>query len=344
MNIANTKRVLLLASLGPGSGNAATASRIAFGLSQSSGITVDCMSVDKLDIDLDSLAALIHQYDIVLALHVYRAGHLLTSIYQNNSDPPPLVFIFAGTELHSCEPEWLPTIKQILPKARGLVCFSTEWKKYVESTYKDLLACPITVIPQGVLLSPFICKQSPSLTAFPSSRKTIIWAGQIRSVKDPLFAVRIMSHLTDHEFLLIIAGYETDRSLFNAIQSSCSHSNVTLLGGQSIDHVHALMRTAFAYLNTSINEGMCLAIVEAMALRLPVVARRNIGNISIVTHGKTGLLYETPEQAAQCLLQLENDTKLRETLIQQAADQAKTMHNPILETKRYRNLILSLLE
>lgn len=334
----SAKHVLVLASLGPGSGNNATASRIAFGLRQLPQVTVDLLSIDAPNIGLDSLQELIYQYDIVLALHVYRAGRLLTSIYENNSDLPALVFIFAGTDLHSCEPEWLPTIKQMLPKARGLVCFSTEWKKYVEHTYKDLLTCPITVIPQGVPL--------PSSTTSASfSRKTIIWAGQIRSVKDPLFAVRIMSYLTNHEFLLIIVGYETDNSLFNALQSLSSRSiNVKIIGGQSTDEVHALMRSAFAYLNTSINEGMCLAILEAMSLHLPVVARRNTGNTSIVTHGKTGLLYETPEQATQCLLQLESDINLRTTLIQQAADQVETVHNPISENKAYQNLIISLLE
>ena len=338
MNTVKTKRVLLLASLGSGSGNAATASRIADGLRQSPQISVDCESVDTLHTEFDSSLTWIHQYDIVVALHVYRAGHLLTSIYQNNSGIPPLILIFAGTDLHSCEPEWLPTIKQILPKARGLVCFSSEWKQYVENTYKDLLACPITVIPQGILLS-------PSTTLRTSSAKTIIWAGQIRSVKDPLFAVRIMSYLTNHEFLLIIVGYDTDRSLFDTLQSLCSqYSNIRLIGGRSTDYVHALMRAAFAYLNTSINEGMCLAILEAMTLRLPVVARRNTGNISIVTHGKTGLLYETPEQAAQCLLQLSNNTELRETLIEQAAHQVETVHNPTLEIKAYQDLIFSLVE
>ncbi|CAF1598875.1 unnamed protein product [Didymodactylos carnosus] len=81
-----------------------------------------------------------------------------------------------------------------------------------------------------------------------------------------------------------------------------------------------------------------------MALGLPVIARRNIGNISIVSDGQTGLLYETPEQAAECLLQLAKETKLRETLIKQAADQVKKMHNPKSESTAYQNLILSLIE
>ena len=344
MNTANAKRVLLLAPLSPGSGNAATAFRIADGLRQSSQITVDCMSVDTPRIESDSLSTSIRQYDAVLALHAYRAGHLLTSIYQDDSSLPPLILIFAGTDLHSCESEWLPTIQQIVPKARGLVCFSPEWKEYAESIYKDSLICLITVIPQSVLLSLTIPEPLPSSAPFPSSRKTIIWAGGIRAVKDPLFAIHIMSHLTDDEFQLIMIGDESDRSLISALQFSCSHSNVTLVGSQPTNYVHALMRTGFAYLNTSINEGMCLAILEAMALGLPVIVRRNLGNISIVKDGQTGLLYETSEQAAECLLQLAKNIKLRETLIKQGTDQVQKMHNPASESTAYRNLILSLTE
>jgi glycosyltransferase involved in cell wall biosynthesis len=109
------------------------------------------------------------------------------------------------------------------------------------------------------------------------------------SGKRSTFAIRIMSHLVDSEFQLIIIGDGADGSLADAIRSSCSHSKVTLIGNQPTDHVHAVMRTGFAYLNTSINEGMCLAILEAMALGLPVIARRNIGNVSIVKDGRTGL-------------------------------------------------------
>jgi glycosyltransferase involved in cell wall biosynthesis len=344
IHTTDTKRVLLLSPLSPGSGNAATASRLADGLRQSSQITVNCVSVDTPLIDFDSLLSSIRQHDAILALHAYRAGHLLTSIYQNHSDLPPLIIIFAGTDLHSCEPEWLPTIKQIVQIACGLVCFSLEWKEHVEICYKDVLACPITVIPQSVLLLPPIAERLPLSKPLPSARKTIIWAGGLRAVKDPIFAIHVMSHLTDHEFQLIIVGGEANCSLLDAIQSSCSQRNVTLIGSQPTDHVHTLMRTGFAYLNTSVNEGMCLAILEAMALGLPVVARRNTGNISIVRDGETGLLYDTPEQAAECLLQLEKESPLRETLIKQAADQVNKVHNPILEITAYQNLILGLTE
>ena len=344
MSTVNLKHVLLLAPLNPSSGNAATAFRLADGLRQSSQFTVNCMSTDIPHVEFASLLATIRHYDVILALHAYRAGSLLTSIYRRDCDLPPLILIFAGTDLHSCEPEWLPIIEQIVPKARGLVCFSSEWKNYAESIYQHVLACPITVIPQSVVLSPPIDERWSSSTSIPTSRKLIIWAGGIRTVKDPLFAVRIMSHLTDQEFQLIIVGDGSDRSLVDAIKSACLNLNVSLFGERSTDQVHALMRTAFAYLNTSINEGMCLAILEAMTIGLPIVARRNVGNISIVRDGETGLLYDTPEQAAECLLKLEKETQTREMLIKQAADYVTTVHNPTSECTAYRNLILSLVK
>lgn len=337
-----TKPILLLSSLRPGSGNAATASRITHELQSSTKFTVDCVSVDTPHTESDSFVTSIHRYSAVLALHVYRAGNLLTSIYndEQNDDLPPLILIFAGTELHSSEPKWISTMKYIIPRASGLVCFSHEWKKYVEITYKNYLSCKITVIPQSVLLSSFSFEQLPLST----NKKNIIWVGEIRPVKDPLFAIQILSHLNNDEYHLFLVGYENDHALNEYIRSTYSHLNVTFLGGQSQSFVHTLMRTSFAYINTSINEGMCLALLEAMTLGLPVLARRNTGNTSIIKHEQTGLIFDTPEEAVQCIKELDSNTKLRRLLIRQAENYVKKYHNIVNETKAYRNLLLDLIK
>jgi hypothetical protein len=69
MNAINPQRILLLAPLSPGSGNAATAFRLADGLPQSSPINVDCISVDTPDVNSILLSRLIRHYDVVIALH-----------------------------------------------------------------------------------------------------------------------------------------------------------------------------------------------------------------------------------------------------------------------------------
>jgi glycosyltransferase involved in cell wall biosynthesis len=338
---SNTKHILLLSSLRSGSGNAATAARIAHLLRTTSKFTVDCRSVDTPQTESDSLLTSIHRYDAVLALHVYRAGNLLTSIYKDEqNDLPPLVLIFAGTDLHSCEPKWISTLELIIPRAKGVVCFNPEWKKNVETTYKNNLTCKITVIPQSVLLSSFIFEQIP----LSINKKILIWIGEIRPVKDPLFAMKFLSNLNNDEYHLLLVGYQNDQSLYEHIRSTYSQLNFTFLGGQSQSFVHTLMRTSFAYINTSLNEGMCLAMLEAMVIGLPILARRNTGNASIIKHEKTGLMFDTPDEAVQCLTELDKNTKLRHLLIQQAANYVKKNHNISVETKTYRKLLVDLIE
>lgn len=332
-----TKRILLLSSFRSGSGNSATAERIAHGLEFSHKYLVDCLSIDSPQTELTS----IRQYSAVLALHVYRTGVTLSSIYKDDEkDLPPLILIFAGTDLHSCEPKWIPTMEYIIPRAKGLVCFNPEWKKHVETTYKNILPCKITVIPQAVILSSFIFEQIPLLT----EKKMILWVGEIRAVKDPIFAMRFLSHLNNNDYHLFLIGQETDPGLSQYIRSTYSRLNFTFLGVQSQSFVQTLMQTSFAYINTSINEGMCLTILESMTLGIPVLARRNIGNTNIIKHGKTGLLFDTPDEAVQCLIELDNSTKLRHTLIRQGEDYVRKYHHISNESKSYRNLLGDLIK
>jgi glycosyltransferase involved in cell wall biosynthesis len=69
------------------------------------------------------------------------------------------------------------------------------------------------------------------------------------------------------------------------------------------------LREAFCYLSTSRWEGMPLAVIEAMALGVPVVATSVVGNRDVVDHGRTGFLYglDRPEEAAGHLLALVDD-------------------------------------
>jgi glycosyltransferase involved in cell wall biosynthesis len=64
--------------------------------------------------------------------------------------------------------------------------------------------------------------------------------------------------------------------------------NVQFLGERS--DVPDLMRDSDIYLNTSRYEGMPIALLEAMAMALPIVATDVAGNRELVQHGRTGLL------------------------------------------------------
>ncbi len=81
----------------------------------------------------------------------------------------------------------------------------------------------------------------------------------------------------------------------------------------TVENVAPLLAKADLFVLTSLNEGLPLSILEAMAAGLAVVATRVGGTPELVTHGETGLLVE-PEDAvstAEAIRELLTDVDLR---------------------------------
>ncbi len=74
--------------------------------------------------------------------------------------------------------------------------------------------------------------------------------------------------------------------------------SVTLVGARSQDEVAAMLRTARAYVQHSVSalngdsEGTPVALLEAMAAALPIVATSHMGIAEVVEHDVSGLLCE----------------------------------------------------
>lgn len=80
-------------------------------------------------------------------------------------------------------------------------------------------------------------------------------------------------------------------------------------------------------------EGLPVVLMEAMASSRPIVATLARGIVSVVSHGKNGLLVPQadPDALASACLQLENDDRLRERLVMSGLELAKSTFN--IETK-----------
>jgi len=59
-----------------------------------------------------------------------------------------------------------------------------------------------------------------------------------------------------------------------------------------VDNVDDYLRVADIFVLPSTTEGMSIALLEAMAVGLPVVASRVSGTVDVIKHGKNGLLFE----------------------------------------------------
>jgi glycosyltransferase involved in cell wall biosynthesis len=96
-------------------------------------------------------------------------------------------------------------------------------------------------------------------------------------------------------------------SLAAALPASGTGDAVRIFG--AVDDPSRYLQGALACLSTSRWEGMPLALLEAMAHGLPVVATDVVGNRDAVADGRTGFLYPEadPAAAADALLALSDD-------------------------------------
>lgn len=94
-------------------------------------------------------------------------------------------------------------------------------------------------------------------------------------------------------------------------------------------------KNAFAYLSTSLWEGMPLAVLEAMAHGIPVVVSDVVGNRDALCAGELGMLYDVfdPEAAADCLCRLVDVSGEWERLSDKARKHV-VLHRNIVETAK----------
>ena len=80
------------------------------------------------------------------------------------------------------------------------------------------------------------------------------------------------------------------------------------------------------YLQTSLWEGLPIALLEAMALEKPVLATNVIGNIDAVAHGETGFLFNNEIEFEHYLSKLQNPV-LRKEMGKKGYERCKKLFN-----------------
>ncbi|XP_037114373.1 glycosyltransferase 1 domain-containing protein 1 isoform X2 [Syngnathus acus] len=319
-------KLLFLACLDPKSGNHTTAERIRSHI-ESAGHTCELRHAEEFESssDVANLVSQNPQFEGALAIHLFKAGRLLLDIQV------PFGIIFGGTDIN--EDVKVETrrvvMAKVLRKARFAVAFTKELKKEAE-LYLHSQSSKISVQPQGVSGG-----HVERLHVF------LLICG-LRRVKDPLYLVQSFSewHSENPQNVLLIIGPRIDPVLTDEVEAVVKRTaGVFLARERSQPELHAAMKRCFAVVNSSISEGMSAAILEAMDLGLPVVARDIPGNKAVVQHEVTGLLYSSPQEFVHQSRRLLSDHELRERVTRNGKAYVVKHHSLKQERETYLRLV-----
>jgi glycosyltransferase involved in cell wall biosynthesis len=92
-----------------------------------------------------------------------------------------------------------------------------------------------------------------------------------------------------------------------------------------------LMKHSFALVNSSLSEGMCGSLLEALALSVPVLARAAPGNLELIRHKRTGLLFNSPQECVALAQTYLLDSNLRHHLVLSGKCYADQYHSSSTE-------------
>ncbi len=157
--------------------------------------------------------------------------------------------------------------------------------------------------------------------------------GRITAARNPKMFDQIAKSLPDTKFTWV--GYALNED------EKPKASNITITGFLSHDEAIAELAKLDVYVQTSLWEGMPIAVLEAMALGKPVIATDIIGNRDLITHEKTGFLAQNSEDFVRLLRMLIDDEDLRSRIGNAAAKYIRQQHDLDSAIKRYSDLYFS---
>jgi glycosyltransferase involved in cell wall biosynthesis len=253
---------------------------------------------------------------------------------------PVVIQTVHGFHFHDRSPRWERAIYVALEKFAGLFTDTL-----LSQNRHDLeLAARYGIVPRdrmryignGIQLDQF---RRPNGRPSVRGPLTITCVARLEPVKNHrmLFeATRILKQ-RGHEFRLRLIGGGGLRASHEALCVKLGIADrVTFLGYRD-DMADLLAETDISVL-TSVKEGIPRALLESMAMGIPVVATRVNGSREVVREGETGFLVELGDSAAlaNALERLIVDSNLRATIGQRAGEVAQSEYDetPIVESLR----------
>eukprot|EP01147_Barroeca_monosierra_P010229 gene10228-2385_t len=274
----------------------------------------------------------------IIGIHAYRSGRLLIGLQL------PYVIVLGGTDVTTFMED--QTAKRIMYKAlcnaRDIVCFAP-WMRDVVRIQLEVASNYFSIAPQAITLVPPASNDEANLHL---REKTFVLVAGLRPVKDVDYLVEAMDawYAEDRSVQLLVVGEQRDEAYVSRIKGQFDASSAcSLVAAMSQSKLFCLFQCSRACVNTSLSEGMCGALLEAMALKVPVIARNIVGNAAIVNHEQTGLLFSTPSEFITCAKRVIQDEYFVKGMTTAAAEYVSRVHSVQSECKIYQQVVSHML-
>jgi glycosyltransferase involved in cell wall biosynthesis len=277
---------------------------------------------------------------LVHILHITRFAQWLQE--EKCSIDFPFLLTMGGTDVHVDFAQSLidETTLQLLEQATYITFFSEEAKEIVKKI-KPTWVDKLKVVPQGVMLPPQVIEKEHAVVEKKQFYRILLPAG-LRKVKDVLHLLEAWIELDTliPNLKVTIVGEALEEQVYTDVLQACSmYSFLEYVKPVLFKEMGTLYTEADVVVNTSIEEGQPTAVCEAMALGIPVIVRHNPGNVSVVRHNDTGLVYKDPLQFVPLTQELRSHPSKRKQMVANAETFIRTERSVEKEIHAYLGLI-----
>jgi N-acetyl-alpha-D-glucosaminyl L-malate synthase BshA len=304
-----------------------------------------------------SLALAVKQHEVALreqldVLHVHYAIPHATAAYLaremlEDARPLRVVTTLHGTDITLVgQAHSFATITKFSIERSDAVTAVSQYLR--EETFRNFgcTGCEIEVIPNFVNLKEYFPSEERHCPAFvPRGTRMLMHISNFRPVKRLVEVVRIFAQVRrEVPSVLVLVGDGPDREAAEAEAGRLGVGPQVFFLGK-LDSIADLLRSADLFLCPSTMESFGLAVLEAMACGVPVVASRVGGLPEVVVDGETGALVPpqaTDEMAAQAVAILRDDARWRR--MRRASVERAQHFSTDLVVPRYEDLYRRLID
>ena len=185
-----------------------------------------------------------------------------------------------------------------------------------------------TVVPNGVDFGRYSTPAAGDAVVAELERRArgkpvIAYVATMLAIKGAADAVECAAALKrrDADFMLAMVGKGNPGDFRRRAEALGLDDRVAFLGETNV--VAAVLQRSSIFLGLSLENGMSMSTLEAMAAGVPVVARYVLTYRQLVENGVSGLLGATPAELAECCIRLLREPDLARALAVRAQDTAR---------------------